>query len=311
MKMKFLFIAAIISVSFYLSGCEKESSVERGEVIPVVTNLVLDSNYLDKIVFIDLVTGDTAGYNKYNYDNLKRVVSLSEYEAISLNTFQNRDNTYYSYNGNDTVPFKMLSTHVSSNMTTNDSTITYFSFSNNKRVSDSLIMILYGNLQANSTFYRSVSKTIKNYQYVSNNIFCRNESIALFDNGPFPITPTLFISTDTANVDANGNLVFCKHFESSFTTGISTFTYDNKPNPFYKLSNHHAMLILPYGETFIDEMQAKNNRLHAIENNGIAGTGFNEDFTGKYVYRINGYPKQIEDILPVGVFKTIFIYKSL
>lgn len=309
--MKFVFIVAIISVGFYLSGCEKESSIERGAIVPVVTNLVVDSNYLDKIVFIDLVTGDTTGYNKYNYDNLKRVVSLSEYEAISLNTFQNRDNTYYSYNGNDTVPFKMLSTDVSINMNTNDSTITYFAFSNNKRVSDSLINIYYGNLQANGTFYRTVSKTIKNYQYVSNNIFCRTQSIALYDNGPFPITPTLYVSTDTANLDSNGNLIFCKHFESGFTTIISTFTYDNKSNPFYKLSNYHAILILPYGETFIDEMQAKNNRLHAIESNGVAGGGFNEDLTGKYIYRTNGYPKQINDIAPVGTFKTIFIYRSL
>lgn len=119
---------------------------------------------------------------------------------------------------------------------------------------------------------------------------------------------------DTAATDQAGNLISYKGWSADPTPVLirrSTFTYDNKPNPFAILSNYKTLEIFPGGETFIDEMQAKNNRLHANEKDAYGNVTFDEDLTGRYIYKSNGLPASVSQPGFGGTFKTIFIYRSL
>ena len=317
MKMKFVFIVVIISVGFYLSGCEKESSIERGGVVPVVTNLVVDSNYLDKIIYTSTIGNitDTTFTQIYEYDASKRIVSLMDSIKSTNSTYENFRIKYF-YNGNDTLPFKKIAigTLLSTTPTINSNRDTSFFFYQYSaigvKIKDSILRFVHHlNINGSGNDFIEFSKKIIVYQNVSNIIYGKTTETIFFNNTNTNVGIPSNIY-DTALINISGNLILNKKYDDAnllFLT--STFTYDNNPNPFAKLSNYKTITVFPSGESFVDEMQAKNNRLNAIEiGNGL---GSANDLTGKYQYNLNGYPKQIVEVEQSGTHKTIFIYKTL
>ncbi len=316
MKAKFLIIAAIISLSFCFSGCEKESSVERGVVIPVVTNLVVDSNYLDRIIYTTTVGSitDTSFTQIYQYDASKRVVSLTDSIKPTISTSENFTIKYF-YNGNDTLPFKKIEIGTTLSTTpfinNRDTSIFFYQYSTTGiKIKDSILKFFHHiNVNGSGNDYVDFYKEVIIYQYASSIIYGHTINKLLYSNTSTNVGTSLHIY-DTATTDFSGNLITNKKYDSANVLFLtSTFTYDNKPNPFARLSNYKTISVFPSGETFINEMQAKNNRLRAVEiGNGL---GSNNDLTGKYQYNVNAYPKQITETDPTGTYKIIFIYKTL
>jgi hypothetical protein len=317
MKPKYILLPLIAIATFYLSACQKDFSTENDIVARVDSTSVGDSNYLDKIIFTN-TTGnltDTMSDIRYEYDALKRVITIIDAPTPSVGYLEKRTSNYF-YNSIDTLPYKKIEIDIFYYQPLNnniDTTTTYYYYSvDNKRIKDSAVKFSYRlNVNGSGTNYITFSKTINNYQYSSNKIYGNSITTILYSNNNTNTGNTRLV-LDTATLDGNGNLVANNKWDNFYSPTLlsqATVTYDNKPSPFYKLSNFKTLNIFPYGETFFNEMQSKNNRLHIIE--GTNGNGFNDNLTGKYEYNANGYPKRIVDATASGTVKIIFIYKVL
>ena len=159
MKMKFVFIVAIISVGFYLSGCEKESSLERGVMVPTNPNILNaddTSNILNQIeyyytsgVMTDSVKyflknatlngqkkikftavfgpGDSAFTNYiYNFQN-----QLSEIRYTNNHSLTDISKTILTWNGDNVIKFE----HDSAGLFKYKYVLTYTSIGSNTKVS--------------------------------------------------------------------------------------------------------------------------------------------------------------------------------
>ncbi|MEO5943660.1 MAG: hypothetical protein ABIP30_07065 [Ferruginibacter sp.] len=286
MKLKQFLPLIIILAGIYFTSCQKGISEENSIIPPSTTKA--DSGYLSKIYFIDISGGsnDTAGDFRYVYDSQKRVINIID---SSYDTFDYSIETYtYSYNGTDTLPSSVTVVTKFQNNQPDLWLERYFYYNSiGQRIKD-------------STFSNYQDNIIENYKYTSGNIYMEGRGKAL---GGLPI---IF---DTATLDPNKNIISNVKWYNNYKT-VSTVTYDNHPSPFAKLSNYKALEVFPFGETFFYEMPQKNNRLAITESvtfNGNPQSDFDEDLTGKYSYRADGYPTQI--IAPD--VKYIFVYKTL
>jgi hypothetical protein len=312
MKTKHILLSFTVITAFYLSACQKDFSVENGSQSFVDSTNVADSNYLSKIIFTNTIGNitDTFSEIRYEYDTFKRVIKLTD-EPISTPGFEEKNTSTYFYIGMDTLPNKKI--EITESNSKSDTTVSYYYYnSEGKRIRDSTLEYKYS-LNGNGNNFILFDKTIANYQYTANKIYGTSITTNLYNNN-IPNVSSFSIELDTATLDVNNNLIASKKWRSSnsnvyIISNQATVTYDNKPSPFYKLSNFKTLNIFPYGETFFNELQAKNNRLHIVE--GYMGTGYNEDLTGKYEYKMNGYPKQILVNTATEIVKIIFVYKVL
>lgn len=319
MKLIRLLLTAIM-IAVGITACQKEIVEEN--IITTPPSTLSDSNYLDKIYFIDSVNGikDTFQYYKYQYDNTKRVTNLTGYYVWN-NVFEKLEEHEYYYIGSDTLPYKSISLYFEfaneySNPAIIDTTITFHFYNNlGKKLKDSVLNVEHYTL-GGPVYFKSW-KEINQYQYTSNAIYNLNTNTTLNSNQPFSTDPQIFL--DTALLDVKGNIVSYKrnfiNNNISMPERIGSFTYDDKPSPFEKLSNFRALSVFPTGETFIEIMQSVNNRLKVYEENVYLGSvTFEEDLTGKYSYNANGFPRIIIQEEPSGsgtFFLSSFVYKAL
>lgn len=297
MKLIKLLLAAVILITS-ISACQKE--ITEDTTTPIPPNIIPDSNYLSKMYEIGIERGvtDTVEIWTYTYDANKRVIHLSDSSSVIganyLASWQ------YFYYGNDTIPYKSTYTVQGPGYISTDSLITYFYYNaSGQRIKDSVI-------NQNG----AVNDYTKNfYQYLPGKIYGLTKDSTY--NG---FAYVVYLTFDSATI-INGNIVNNKrNFNYSADSVISIFTYDDKPAPFAKLSNFKTFEIFPFGETFFYEMPQNNNRLKANEYSSGTGYLFEEDFTGKYIYKPNGYPSQIyypDPADPALIYKISFVYKAL
>lgn len=288
-----------------LSGCQKEMSIENGNgngtTTPPINTPTTgpDSNYLSRFFYIyaDPSGIDTTDNWIYSYDNLKRVTSLVD-STPDLAPIYLQEAYRYSYNGTDTVPYK--TTHYYYSLVEKDTIeIWHYFDAGGKKGRDSFITRSLNTSLSVPTY--SVNTDVSRYIYNGNTIF------------GIKYSPTTVLATDTATLDANGNLVSNTKLRGSQKI-ISTATFDNHPSPFTHLSNFKTFMIFPSGETFLEEFPQQNNLLHMYE----VSTGINphlydgDDYTGHYIYKNNGYPQEILlPNTPTDYFKIAFVYQSL
>ena len=92
----------LLFVCLLLAACQKE--IARPGNLPVTPILnTTDSNYIDKIIYLDSAGIMREDSILYQYDNLKRLVAIAD--TISAN--ENETNVFY-YNGTDTLPYKAI-----------------------------------------------------------------------------------------------------------------------------------------------------------------------------------------------------------
>ena len=303
-------LSLTLIISICLLSCQKEFTPEDVVTSPPTTSPTGDSTYLDRFYYIEITGGvaDTLGFVQYIYDSNKRVIKLADSSYFPHTDFGAETTTYY-YHGNDTIPFKSYTEEIE-NLNDTSSTTSFFYYNTlGQREADSVIQVAY-NVWARTT--------MSYYSYLANNIHSlRFDSIAIGNS--------YYLEThkDTAVVDNRGNVISNRQAVFSdmgvnYYNVSSTVTYDDKPSPFARLSNFRTLYLLPTSETFFHEMANKNNRLKISElgtdYNGQPQHAYNEDLTGKYVYRADGYPIEINNPETVNgvtvIYKKAFVYKK-
>lgn len=281
-------------LSLIICSCQKDKSQERR-----TENPKSDSTTLSMYVDLDTtkVSGsDTLEVQKYSYDNLKRLSKsyYIEYDDGVPGGFSLAD---LFYNGNDTLPFKIIETYYelpSGNAHNTD--IGYYFYKDGKLTSDSVS-------RGNDPYY------VNSYTYDNNMII----STYIYASTPPIISVGKHYQTKT-----NGNTTF--QFDSSFVNGvyssssdvIFSASYDTKNNPFYNLISNISSSNMPSSiytqETYSEDMpNEKNNPVEII-------SGFHIKYV--YEYNHNNYPSVARiyddpDTDPTYYYKRVFIYTKL
>lgn len=295
-----------LSLAIFLFSCQKEVTSDGNNSNNTATNNLIDSNYIDKIYQIDMTGGayDTVGIWLYNYDNLKRVQSMT-LQSIDPTITDGISYSYF-YNNQDTLPYKTVSTETSSGIT---NTITHFHFwdSNRRNLLDSS---LYTNGSVN--YY-----LVRNYTY-GNNMIMGSQYTDL-TAGPI----INLMQKDTAITDSYGNILQSKKYVFNTNNNIwelsSTTSYinDGKRSPFSILSNYKTFRVFPSGETLYYELPVFYNSTSQTETNSIqTGNPNTNNFTNTNLYNSNN---QLSVVTINATYSSstpettrlIFMYKSL
>ncbi|MBS1736312.1 MAG: hypothetical protein JSS98_06835 [Bacteroidetes bacterium] len=283
-------------LSLIIFSCQKDKTPERRTENPQSDSTTL-------AMYVDLDTtkisgSDTLVVQKYSYDNLKRL-SKSYYIEYDDGVPDGLYLTELFYNGNDTLPFKVIRTDYelpSGNLSSsNFNNVGYYYYEDGKLTSDSIT-----SSSDPSIFY------VTSYSYEKNAI----TTTYILTQSPPLISAVKYYQTKT-----NGNTTL--QIDSSFVNGTFSgspemslsASYDTKHNPFYHLLSSITNIppeiysIETYSEDMIVE---KNNPIEII-------SGFHL----KYIYEYNqdDYPTiarvyDIEEPVPF-LYKRIFIYTKL
>jgi hypothetical protein len=318
MKAKQIFIPLITTSIFTLTACKKDTITEPAPT-PNAT-LSADSNYLSKRILIDKYGSSIdSTITTFNYDNSKRISTVIESYRSNGVTLLDRDSIIYFYNGSDTLPIKRYEyAETFGNYSTKDTVFSFLIYNNlNQLIKDSSISFS----KTTSPSNYSIRKTIANYSYGTNKIYGFTASTIIYDlsNSYQPYT-----QRDTVTLDGNKNIIESRQKSlvgntfPSLENKIYTFTYDNKPSPYLNQNINNIFPNIPDGSTdyIYNQDGSKNNRLKSREVSITSGgTGiYDGDFTGKYTYKLNGYPSSIfiPDLsVPTNYSKFVFIYKTL
>ena len=318
MKVALNLLPVILLLVFTLQSCQKELSPET--TTTPTTPTTPDSNYIAKIYEIEVngTVADTVDIAVYNYDNLKRVVSIIR---SSFNLYYYPSITYtYLYNAADTLPYR--STFISKSAYDAaqtqfyyDTVVSYHNYDNfGKNIKDSMIHSAYYIM---SPVPYTVNSEVRNYSYGTGKIFGLTAYFTIFPSGT-----SSGDDKDTAITDATGNIIDNKIYRFNPSNSLfeldatSNFTFDTKASPFSRLSNFKTYGVFPSGETLFYEFPQYFNRLTQNEHHsfsGGSGTYFNSTYSNSY--NSNGLLKEvlIYDVppFPSTYGKESFIYKSL
>ncbi len=299
MKTKFPAFLFLFVTVFITQSCQKEISFDPGTIINNPSGII-DSNYLSKMYGI-YITGpvvDTGEVYSYNYDNQKRVISLTGISKDLYNYTQTSFNYYY--NSTDTLPYRSRSVYITANDPAQtvlrfDTIITWHFFDNlGRNLRDSMIHAT-GDASSPTPYYSTLE--VRNYSYGTGKIYCYRHFTGINVPNPSYVSPD---QKDTATLDVSGNIIDNKSYRYSFFSGqfeleiTSTFTYDTKQSPFSRLSNFKTFGVFPNGETFYIELPQYNNRLTQNEHHSFSGggSGVFYNYTYSNTYKTNGLIKE-------------------
>lgn len=301
-------ILLIILSAFLLQSCQKELSEEAGTSSIIQQS---DSTYLSKIYLIGDagVSNDTLDIKTYNYDNLKRVVSLVDTSKDLYNVLQ--QSYYYYYHNTDTLPYKTVLYEVhaydpANTMLEHDTTTRFHLFDNAGRNIQDSVITAKSNHYSGGGYYYNVS--IHSYSYAPDKIYGNRHTLLLPGSYPVPDRK------DTASLDAAGNIIHNVSWSYNMITSswdllyTSDFTYDTKPSPFSLLSNFKTFGVFPNGETFLTELPQRNNRLTQNEYLSYDYTYVNTYNSLSLVKDIKAYPQPVNTS---NFDKVILTYKAL
>jgi hypothetical protein len=303
-------------------SCQKELHGDNNVIIltPPPPGAIPDSEYLDRIYFIDsaAVEKDTLLFQTYLYDSNRRLLNISYYYyyPTSMGSGLNKSQ-YFFYNATDTLPFKRAEYDYKealqySSQALIDTSVSFFQYNAaGKKRFDSTLETDHN--YSNGSNVVEFRKEVSRFTYDGDNVYVQKTSSRLGGTNPIQYIITF---TDTGYFDAAGNLTTLKSYGSNvpgmYTLG--TFTYDNHPSPFAKLSNFASIDFFKIFEPSWPLLQSRNNPQQVLRNL-IGGTSvFYQDYTNRYNYNANGYPLRI--VQPVsttsGNFKLIeFRYRRL
>lgn len=320
MKNKKCFLLFLVSFGIYISSCQKEINVESGNNPFPPSGNVKDSNYLDKLYFIDSIAGskDTLVFYTYLYDTNRRLLNISHYYSHLTSLGPNLSKSqYFFYNGTDTLPFKRAEYDYEealfySSQYLVDTSISMFKYDGlGRKTFDSTHETDHFDFAgSNGVEFR---KIISHFSYNARNVYVQKTATRLGGTNPVVYSNTF---TDTAFFDATDNLISLKSY-GSIMPGmyiLGTFTYDNHPSPFAKLSNFASLDFFKTSELFWPLLQSRNNpQLVLSEIIGGSG-GFYQDYTNMYTYNTDGYPLRIVQPDSLGgpnYYITEFKYRKL
>ncbi len=334
MKLKQILPPLIALVALYLSACQKDFT--PGDIIARIdstaTPAIGDSVYLDKYYFIESETigVDTASKVYYQYDNLKRVITIIDTSNEPNVPFPIWfDKTNYFYNGSDTLPYKEIAyiDVVGGPSPRKDTINRFFTYDiNGQLVLDSTIKSSKGISTIGGNTIFAVTKYIYKYSYSANKIFNFGQVTNLQNPNGIGLQYT---TIDTATLDATGNVLSVNSMSINNTMNTppsfvwTNFIYDNKPSP---ISNQNIKKLYTYnylGDKYYNIETGftpfnnilKINQSYTLFVNGNTSLYFRDyDYSNIYTYYPNGFPSFTfinYPAPPAYSSKQIFIYKAL
>jgi len=306
MKTSRILSGLVIVSAVLFSACQKQID-SRGEDPTLPPVVEQDSNYLYRVWETDTTTStlDSIDVSTYFYDAQKRVTKRTEFYGDAVSTPDSLDVvTLYSYNGNDTVPFKSIIYDYANGDTT---TTFHYLDAQGRKLKDSSISFV------TSAF---PFKRVSNYTWHANGFVI--DFSATVTGGGSVLLPKF---KDSATLDSRGNIIYYAEYYYLITGTPElhervNITYDNNPNPEAKLSIFKIRDLVIGGEPDIIEFFPQFNNGVKFDY-FIAGNGFPDDiytFFHQYNYLPNFYPAsgKIYDVNP-GSFgsKLKYEYKKL
>ncbi len=261
--------------------------------------------------FIELDTTQAAPYDtivitSYKYDNLNRIITIADlYYDNGFPSITNSDVSNYYYNGADTIAYKMIKISEDDGGgpgSTVYSDTTYF-LSSSKDSSTT------------TATTNGVSTTEAGFTYTIEDI--GNGTFIQTINSPgIPSHPDT-VSQTTANgfvISQVDNTFTATSYPAQYPTHNLVFSFDNHPNPFYKI--YHGILkepvIYDYNQAEVGSSAQKNNytQISSEPNYPL----LSEESKFQYSYKANGYPATIVEYdwtsgPPIFSFKGIYIYQ--
>ena len=298
MKPKFTCCFLIAICAIYLSSCQKDFVPENVPIAVDSTNvpgLPGDSIYLDKIYYLENANiPDTTSITSLAYDANKRVISLLDSGNMAVGQTYVESYKYF-YIGNNARPYKYFHVSGYTNTSVSDTATTYIFYDSQGR-----------KLKDSSVFFNLNGLSYEEYRYSYVPGFIYVQSFAGTSNGNF--SPYY---RDTAKTDTRGNVIsnrrysyFNGNYDLMFT---SSYSYDNKREPFSVLSLHPAHFNIPWWETGYLDYSGYNNMLSQNEEYGNS----NIDIVFTYTYNTLGLPIKRSGTYNGITEGLIFKYKSL
>lgn len=291
-------IGVVLLISF--SSCQKE--IDWG----FNNKTQSDSTILDKYIELDttLPAGlDTIHKVLVDYDSRGRVIYVSSYDKdLSLpptNIFPFYDSTTYFYNGNDTVPFKVIQTHKNLLNIWQDTCFLYYSAG--KVIKDSI----------RSRYTSLLPPPMPDIELITVNTITDNGNTAqentlqAYTFNPATWPPPCPATTNYQKTYLNGNITYefgdFTDCNSIGTVETSHLTFDNNPNPTYVFSVPYPIMT-----NFLGLTGYKNNIISSWD------TAPSDGYIYSYTYRSDGYPlivRVVSLVDPTDAWKGIYIYK--
>ena len=309
----FFALAAIIS-------CQKELSKESSGttvILPPPPLSILDSNYIDTVYEFETRNGvtDTTAYNSYKYDAQKRVVSINWEFGDFQFPYQDSGKAVYFYNGTDTLPYQSVTIADYNGMLVFDTTITFYFYDNAARlIKDSVVD---AERDISYPYYR-LRHYVELYSYASGKVFRQSSDLPIIEPSPAAYPPTFTLDTVIVNaalnpvsavsyVSLNNNSSFSKYYETANS-------YDNNPNPYYKLNISKSFSPIPVadGPSYFTDFIGKNNCVINYTNYPASGSNSTTLFTN--VYLPNTYIKKTSlpaNFNPAFTDGYLYTYKAL
>jgi hypothetical protein len=307
MKLKAIIPAFILIISLF--SCQKEY-VPSGVDPNPTPDPIADSNYLDKIFYID--SSSIQKENEvllFNYDNANRVISIYDSIGISPQTNLTINNKYlYYYNNSDTLPYKTINVDYFDSSLPPDTTVKFhFYDGTGQKIKDSILYSEYNG----SNF--TVWTDIQLYSYGLGKIY--GEEFMSYTNS----TNYDLIRRDTGIINSYGDIVNNQKYVydpvtmSSTLFENSTHEFDNHPSPFAKLSNFKTWAIFPNGDDLAEDLPQYHQNITYILNDYLGGGVHQDifDIRGTFTYNQRGYPVSYLRTSTDGYTRANYTYKVL
>jgi hypothetical protein len=312
---KYLLVFLATMTSLVIISCQKELSNENGIGITPPPLTVTDSNYIDTVYEFETRTGitDTTAYYSYKYDAQKRVVSINWQWADFALPYQDSGSIRYFYSGTDSLPARSLLTATYNGMLVFDTTVNFYTYDIGARLTkDSTVA---AERDVSFPYYRLRHYTDV-YNYPAGKIVRQSSDLPVIEPDPAAYPPTF--TMDTVITGANQNPVSSVSyvayntpaaFSKDYTTAI---TYDNNPNPYYKLNIFKTFSPIPVveGPGFFSDFIGKNN--FTIYNTIYTGSSSTIPYTNSFL--VNGYIKTSSYpalFNPLFTDGYLYVYKAL
>jgi hypothetical protein len=262
-----------ISCSILFFSCQKETNFDT-VVPPIDTTGVLLKSYtrLDTTL---AAPNDTIFTVNYTYDGLNRCTGFTG------KAFQPGGPPYtyletWSYNGTDSNLSKKTTIYYD-NGVAQDTTMEYMEY-------DAMGRMIKDSILEGQNLYM-----VFLYRYAGDYVYTVSRNIPGIDTSRFNMhyliknNDDITIEKDSSYTLGTGSVL------NLFSTAKSDMTYDNHPNPLYKVSVHLPVLF-EFEHILREEfdMQQKNNSLTI--NQVFTSLTSPDEYTYQYTYLPNGYP---------------------
>lgn len=248
---------------------------------------------LSKLIFFypTFSGNDTLSYYEYFYDSLQRVstININVKGVSSLYSVI----TYY-YTGSDSVAYKKTSVYTDSLYNSDSASYFYFYDNYQRLIKDSIIL--------------SYAVEVDQYKYSNTMITAMKQGVDTAGlNNPY-------WEADTGFIGPSGDVIKTNSFTNSYVSYITSFTYDDKTNPFIQLNIRTTYKPVPGFNFYLEDFYLQKNNAVFINQDIPGYPGSTATSMYNYTYNTFGFPDSVNIINHLGTRSNSsikFVYKKI